>query len=179
LYADDTSLIITNLDIQMFEKVINTAIRPINKWFQSNLLLWNLEKTYFLQFETRNSNVTDLYITCENKQISSINNTTFLGLMIDNNLSWHFHIDQMIPKLNKASYLIRFLKPLLSFESLKMVYFSLVHSIIGIIFRGISTYSKIIFKIQKRIIRIITSVSSRDSCRDIFKKLYILPLQSQ
>jgi hypothetical protein len=58
-----------------------------------------------------------------------------------------------------------------------MVYFSLVHSIIsyGIIFWGTSTYSKIIFKIQKRIIRIITSASSRDSCRDIFKKLYIFP----
>jgi len=58
----------------------------------------------------------------------------------------------MIPKLNKASYIIRFLKPLLSFESLKLVYFSTVHSIIsyGIIFWGTSTHSKIIFKIQKK-----------------------------
>jgi hypothetical protein len=78
LYADDTNLIITNLDSQMFEKDINTAIQQISKWFQSNLLLLNLEKTYFLQFETRNSNVTDLYISYENK-ISSIHNTKFLG----------------------------------------------------------------------------------------------------
>jgi hypothetical protein len=86
--------------------------------------------------------------------------------MIDDKLSWHCHIDQIIPKLNKASYLIR-LKLLLSFESLKMVYFSLVHSIIsyGIIFWGISTYSEIIFKIQKRILRIIMSASSRDHVR--------------
>jgi len=58
----------------------------------------------------------------------------------------------MIPKLNKASYVIRSLKPLLSFESLKMVYFSTVHSIISysIIFWGISTHSKIIFKTQKK-----------------------------
>jgi hypothetical protein len=87
----------------------------------------------------------------------------------------------MIPKLNKASYLIRVLKPLLSLESLKMVYFSLFHSVTayGIIFWGVSTYSKIIFKIQKRIVRIITSAGRRDSCRDIFKKLSVLPLQSQ
>jgi len=39
-------------------------------------------------------------------------------------------IDQMIPKLNKASYVIRVLKPLLSLEALKMVYFLTVHSII-------------------------------------------------
>jgi hypothetical protein len=60
----------------------------------------------------------------------------------------------MIPKLNKASYIIRSLKVLLSFEALKMVYSSTVHSIIsyGIIFWGISTYGKIIFRIKKRIV---------------------------
>ena len=87
----------------------------------------------------------------------------------------------MKSKLNKASYVIRSLKPLLSFESLKMVYFSTVHSIIsyGIIFWGISTYSKIIFKIQKRIIRIIPDSGNKDSCRDLFKNLHILPLLFQ
>ena len=84
----------------------------------------------------------------------------------------------MKPKLIKASYVIRSLKPLLSFKS---IYFSTVHSIIayGIVFWGLSTHSKIIFKIQKRIIRIITNSDNKDSCRDLFKKLYILPLQSQ
>ena len=102
-------------------------------------------------------------------------------MVIDENLSWYCHNDQMIPKLNKATYVIRILKPLLSLEALKTVYFATVHSIIsyGIIFWGISTNSKIIFKTQKRIIRIITNSTNRDSCRDLFKKLGILPLQSQ
>jgi hypothetical protein len=69
----------------------------------------------------------------------------------------------------------------LSLEALKMVYFSTVHSIIsyGIIFWGISSYSKIIFKTQKRIVQIITNSDKRDSCRELFKKLGILRLQSQ
>jgi hypothetical protein len=131
----------------MFEKSINTAILQLNKWFNSKLLLLNLEKTYFLQFLTKNSRAIDLLIARENRQILGIHSTKFLGLVIDDNLSWHFHIDQIIPKLNKASYVIRVLKPLLSLEALKMVYFSTVHSIIsyGIIFWGISAYSKIIF----------------------------------
>jgi hypothetical protein len=62
-----------------------------------------------------------------------------------------------------------------------MVYFSLVHSIIsnGIIFWGSSAYAKIIFKIQERIIRIITNSRNVDSCQNLFKELHILPLQSQ
>ena len=101
--------------------------------------------------------------------------------MIDDKLSWQCHIDQMIPKLNKASYVIRFLKLLLSLEALKMVYFSIFHSILtyGIIFWDTSSYSNILFKTQKRIVRIITKSDNRASCRDLFKKLCILPLQSQ
>jgi hypothetical protein len=36
-----------------------------------------------------------------------------------------------------------------------------------------------LFKIQKRIIRIMTNSSNRDSCRELFKSLSVLPLQSQ
>jgi len=82
LFADDISLIITNSDRQMFEKHINTVILQLNKWFKSNLLLLNLEKTCFLQFLTKNANATDLNISYENKQISSIHSTKFLGLII-------------------------------------------------------------------------------------------------
>ena len=49
----------------------------------------------------------------------------------------------------------------------------------GIIFWGNSYYSTTIFRLQKRTIRIIVGLRSRDSCREYFKKLKILPLQSQ
>ena len=49
----------------------------------------------------------------------------------------------------------------------------------GIIFWGNSPHSTNIFKIQKRIIRIMTKSRSRDSCRQLFKRLENLPLQSQ
>jgi len=92
LYADDTSLIIINSDSQMFENDINTAIIKLNKWFNSNLLLLNLEETNFLQFLTKNTNTTHLHISYENGKISGVYSTKFFWLVIDNNLSWHCHI---------------------------------------------------------------------------------------
>jgi hypothetical protein len=61
------------------------------------------------------------------------------------------------------------------------IYYSYVHSVIsyGIIFSDNSHLSDSIYKIQKRIIRIITNSGRRDSCRDLYKKLQILPLPSQ
>jgi len=62
-----------------------------------------------------------------------------------------------------------------------MIYFCNVHSIIsyGIIFWGNSTCSNTIFKLRKRVIRIMMKTGNRESCRDLFKKLIILPLHSQ
>jgi hypothetical protein len=66
-------------------------------------------------------------------------------------------------------------------ESLKMIHFAYVHSVMsyGIMFWRNSTYSNIIFKIQKRIIRIIMKARNRKSCRPLFRQLNILPLYSQ
>jgi len=62
-----------------------------------------------------------------------------------------------------------------------MVHFSYFHSIItyGLIFWGNSHYSSTVFRLQKRIIRIIVGTRGRDSCSEQFMKLKILPLQSQ
>jgi hypothetical protein len=42
-----------------------------------------------------------------------------------------------------------------------------------------SYHSNTVFKLQKRIIRIMVGIRSRESCREYIKKLKILPLQSQ
>jgi hypothetical protein len=49
----------------------------------------------------------------------------------------------------------------------------------GIIFWGNSPYSIKLFRIQKKAIRIIMALKKRDSCRDSFKEMKILPLCSQ
>jgi len=49
----------------------------------------------------------------------------------------------------------------------------------GIILGGNQPYSEKIFKIQRRVFRIITNSRMRDSCRELLKKLEILPIYFQ
>ena len=78
-------------------------------------------------------------------------------------------------KLNSACFGVRSVKSVLSKETLRMIYFSYIYSIIiyGIIFRAIQhpalKYSKL-----KKIVRLITNSRSKDSCRTLFKKMTIL-----
>ena len=132
-----------------------------------------------MQLVTKNSSLIDLNISHGNKKIANICNTKFLGITLDNTLSWKTHIDTIIPKLSSACFAIRAVKPFLSQESLKMVYYSYFHSIMmyGLIFWGNSYYSNAIFRLQKRTVRIFVGI--RDSYREHFRKLKILPLKSQ
>jgi hypothetical protein len=120
-------------------------------------------------------------IVTSNSAITNINCTKFLGLIIDTTQSWKDHVTEITPKLNKACYVIRTLTFLRSPEVLRMVYFSYFYSIIsyGIIFWGKSHHSVNIFKIQKRIIRIITNSNRYYTRHPLFKQLQILPLPLQ
>jgi hypothetical protein len=134
-----------------------------------------------LQFLTKKHNDIKIQIIASNTIITNINSTRFLGLIIDSTFPWKDHIVELTLKLNKACYAIRAIKPCMSLDVLKIIYFSYVHSVMlyGIIFFFISHYSDSIFKIQKIIIRIITNTGRRDSCRQLYKQLQILPLPSQ
>lgn len=114
------------------------------------------------------------------KQIVNTTCTKFLELTINNMLSWKSHIDQLMSKLSIACYAIRTIQLFKSQETLRTIYFSYAHSIMtySIILWGNSFYSILIFRLHKRIIRIIMNTRGRDSCRELFKKLKILPLQS-
>jgi len=93
-----------------------------------------------------------------NKTITNVPSVKFLGLQVDDTLSWEKHINQIASKLSSACYAVCALTPLLSINALKMLYFSYAHSIIsyGIIFWGSSTNSIKIFRLQKKILRIMT-----------------------
>ena len=79
---------------------INIVFKEINIWFEANLLSMNLNKT-----------TTDICIKYNYKHISNITNTKFLGLFINDIVSWKTHI---IPKLSSACFAMRSVKPCVS-----------------------------------------------------------------
>ena len=54
LFADDTTIIISNTNPEEFKNNINSVMTEITNWFQSNLLILNCNKTQFMQFLIKN-----------------------------------------------------------------------------------------------------------------------------
>jgi hypothetical protein len=122
-----------------------------------------------------------IQVSYSNIQISNNSDVSFLGLKTDNLLTWKDHIDAFVVKLNRSCFAIQSVKSILYLETLKMVYYSYVHSILNyeIIFWGKSLHIIRVFRIQKRIIRIIMNSAKRVSCHSLFRELGILPLQAE
>jgi len=182
LFADDTSFIISNLDPINFRNDANKALQLTQEWFGTNLISLNWgKKTHFMYFSTKINFIDDFGIKCKDKRVTSVDSIKFLGLTLDNSLSWKKHVESIIPKLSMAVFAMRVAQPFLSLDSLKLIYYSYFHAILsyGIIFWGNSSHSNSVFTMQKKAIRIMVSASNRDSCKEYFKKLKILPLQSQ
>jgi exonuclease III len=180
LFADDTSILITDSDKMDFEHNIKQTFQDINAWFLNNRLSLNANKTQFVKFRTNHySNI--IHYAYDIKGITTSNEAKFLGLMLDNTLSWKLHIDQLVGKLCSACYALRNIKSVVSQDSLKIIYFAHIHSLLsyGIIFWGNSSYSKKVFLIQKKSIRIITNSKPKDSCRKLFINLKIMTMYSQ
>jgi len=103
-------------------------------------------------------------------------NLNFLGTQINNELNWRNHIDQIIPKLSITCYMLRQMYHICNNDLLRSIYFAYFHSIVsyGIILWGISSCSRKIFTLHKRIIRIMMGAQHRTSSRRLFTKLEIL-----
>jgi len=181
IFAGDTSILFAHSNSIDFNKNIYIVFITLNKWLRANQLSLNFNKTNYVHLKTKRNMSVNLKIGFNNNFITNSSYTKFLRVTMNNILSWNNHIDLIMKKLSKACYVIRNAKTYMSVSSLKVIYYAFFHSIMsyGIIFRGNSSHSSIIFRIQKKAIRIMEGRGNRVSRRNVFKKLQILPLTSQ
>jgi hypothetical protein len=95
-------------------------------------------------------------------------------------MSWKTHINVILPKLSSACFAIRAVKPYVSHQTLKAIYYAYFHAIMSyaVIFWGQLPDSLKVF-LHKRAIRTTMGCGGRDSCRRLFVELGILSLPSQ
>ena len=120
----------------------------------------------------------DLLIS--NREIERVSHTKFLGLIIDENLSWEHHIKRLENQIAKTIGLMYKVRPFLSENCLKLIYFSLIHSHlsyanIGWASNFSSKLSKL-FSLQKHACRIILGKNKIHHAKPLMKKLNILSI---
>jgi hypothetical protein len=131
LFVDDTSIIITHPELVYLQNIMINVFANQNKWLKANKLALNFDKTNSIKFATKNKTCPSLNIGSDNKLIEEVEANKFLGLQIDNNSNWKKHIEYTIPKLSSACFAMRTVIPLMTTDTLKLVYFAYFHTVLS------------------------------------------------
>jgi hypothetical protein len=153
-------------------------MQQLSSWFPLNKLVIKTEKTIAISFHAwQNKRNLKLEIVFQSMDIKYKNETKFLGLYLTEDVKWDVHIKHVCNMLNKY-YVILSLKNVTSINTLRSVDFANFHSHLryGILFWGGDSQSTKVFKIQKKVVRLIRNVNRKTSCRELFRTLNILPV---
>ena len=179
LFADDTNLFYSHKDITVLFKIFNEELDKINEWFISNRLSLNVEKTKFILFhkpsKAENIPLKLPNLLINNKIVKRELTTNFLGVLIDEKLSWKFHIKYIEGKISKNVAMLYRTKPFLNNESLKNLYFSFIHSYLSYcnIAWGSTNHTKLkkIYSKQKHACRIVFGANRKTQCEPLLRQL--------
>ena len=175
MYADDTTLYFNLEDFpaQNRSMLINNELERVNTWLKLNKLTLNVEKTKGMIFHKRRK-IEHTKSSMNNRTIDIVSQFSFLGVILDEHLSWKEHVNMVTNKLSQISGVINRLKYVFPKQILKNLYKSLFtpHLNYGSLVWGTNTKQTEI--LQKRILRIITSSSYIAHTEPILKELGLI-----
>ena len=104
MYADDTTLYfnIEDFPLQSREADINNELKKVNTWLQLNKLSLNTDKPKFMLFHKKRT-PPEINISINNSDIERVSQFTFLGIVLDETLSWKNHITMITNKLSRIN----------------------------------------------------------------------------
>ena len=179
-YADDTSIILARPTMAELSAVCSAAAEQMRVWCGDNQLRLNVDKTGLLSFSKQSISEESIYVRLDRKSVPVSSDIKFLGVYLDANLDWECHINSLNNKLNTYCGLLRRLRDQLFTDTIRLLYFSNIQSIMtyGILFWGSGKNAIKIFRTQKRLIRCILGLSPTTSCKPYFLQLGFLTVPS-
>ena len=177
IFADDTSISYSDKNIKSIRKRLNIDLKLLSGWLSANKIALNINKTEVILFKHHKKLVNyDLKLKLYGKRLYLTNKTKYLGLLIDENLNWKFHLEQLAVKLRKVNGILSKLRHFLTTVTLKSIYYALFYSnlIYGLQVWGQDLNSNCrIKKLQKTAIRLMSFSKPTDHTEPLFKGLSI------
>ena len=172
IYADDTTLLGTTKLASTGQ--INNELAKVCDWLKLNKLSLNVSKTKYMIFHTIQRKVFDLNLDMDGKKIERVKTFNFLGITLNENLTWNDHINKISNKISRNIGVLNNLKNFLPEKTKIIIYHSLIQSHLnyGLILWGHNCNR--ILLLQKRAIRTISGAKYNAHTEPLFKKLSIL-----
>ena len=138
----------------------------------------NISKTNYIFFQNRSLKNTIPPIKLEGEILKQMNHTKFLGVLIDENLNWKLHIDEICFKVAKTCGIMYKIRYNLTTEALISIYYTLCYPYLTYCVPiWASTWPSFLKKViitQNKIVRCISFSGKYDSVTEIMSSMNIL-----
>ena len=127
MFADDTSIFVKNKNLSVISDTLNAELAKISIWLQANRLSLNVDKSSFMLFKGSKGEDIDLNISVNSKPLTRVTKVKFLGVIVDEKLSWKPHIGYISRKISKSLGIMYKIRKYVNTKSLRDLYFTLVY----------------------------------------------------
>ena len=128
LFADDTNLFFSGRDPVHLNNLVNEEIPIFSQLLMANELTLNVDKTKFMIFKPRQKGASVKFrVILNNNVIEQVKEIVFLGVVLDEHLTWKPHVAHVANKISKSIGIIRRASPYLQKSSLRTLYFSMIY----------------------------------------------------
>jgi hypothetical protein len=145
-YADDTAIVFSDTTWEGVKTKTELGLSKVAEWLQSNLLTLNTTKTNFMCYSisSRSQPHLDYDIKlhlkinqspckkdCNCALINRVTTAKYLGIYLDQRLSWHPQIEYVSQRIRKLIWVFMTLRHVANKELLKNIYIALAQSVLG------------------------------------------------
>ena len=107
LFADDTTIFHSDSNIKTLESTLNHELIKVSQWLIANKLSLNIKKSNVLLFRTKtDTNKAKICITLNGQEIEEKASAKYLGMILDNKLTFEKHIQHVRSKLIKGNVIL-------------------------------------------------------------------------
>ena len=180
LFAYDTNIFISDKCCRSLTKSAGSAINKLKNWFDINKLTLHLGKTNYTIFHhsRKTANCCSDHFYVNDTKINRMSSVKYLGVIIDENMSWQQHVAELCNKLVKYTRIFYQIRDKISKEILLQMYYAFVYSRLSY---GSEVYGMASAKtlhplqiMQNRILKIMTHKPIRFSTNTLYSDLQLL-----
>ena len=186
MYADDTMIMFDGTTPDTIESDMVNGLNQVTKWLVNHKLTFNVSKTKFMIFGSRPRLPTfsQVQITLNDTSIERVQLYKYLGVILDEHMSWSDHIDFTAKKISmKMGFLRRSAKPCLPSATFKMLSSAMILPLFDycdVAWSGCAhCYSDKLLKLHNRLARLILNAHPRTHIHELQRALAWLPLPAR
>ena len=132
--------------IKKLNKLVNTDLKhPVN-WLNANKISLNVKQTDMVIFRSKQNKFKgDLKIKLCGKRPYPTESVKYLGVKVDANPNWKYHVNDLSIKLNRANALLLKIRKYVTLKILRSIYFAIFDSYCCLVWaKNYSTIQRIV-----------------------------------